>query len=77
MVRPYGESNSIHYFAYVGEDFLQHSVALHVVVKSLCLVPVDEGSGLGVIYCKALVDCLLVVVGTSLFLATVEKTYAK
>ena len=53
MVRPNGESNSIHYFAYVGEYFLKHTVALHVVVKSLCLVPVDEGSGLGVIYCKS------------------------
>ena len=43
----------INNLAYVGEYFLKHTVALHVVVKPLCLVPVDEGSGLGVIYCKS------------------------
>ena len=53
----------------VGKDAVEVAEAVDVVVDALLGVPLNEGLGLGVLDAEALLDGLLVVVGTAALLS--------
>ena len=54
-------------------DALQFSQAINVSVQALLFIPVDEGSGLAMVYGETLADGLFIVIGTAALLSAQDK----